>query len=149
MQDADSPMEPEMALFQIALPMLMSKRGKRGRNESFVDFATCILEEWGEEPPPYAQTANEQLAREAHRKRVRTWKKSCPEVFEAMNSTPADERPRLVETLRRVMDPVSRDKIIAETEAAQAMADAAGVAAEKAQAHKQVRPRSHTSSLLP
>ena len=32
MQDADSP----MALFQIALPMLMSKRGKRGRNESFV-----------------------------------------------------------------------------------------------------------------
>jgi hypothetical protein len=25
MQDADSPMEPEMALFQKALPMLMSK----------------------------------------------------------------------------------------------------------------------------
>jgi hypothetical protein len=39
-----------MALFQKALPMLMSKRGKRGRNESVVDFATCVLEEWGEMP---------------------------------------------------------------------------------------------------
>ena len=41
MQNADSPMEPEMALFQKALPMLMSKRGKRGRNESVVDFANA------------------------------------------------------------------------------------------------------------
>ena len=145
MQNADSPMEPEMALFQKALPMLMSKRGKRGRNESVVDFATCVLEEWGEMPPPHAQTEKEKLARKAHMKRVRTWKKSCPEAFEAMNSAPADERPMLVDALRRVMDPVSRDKMIAEAEAAQAMADAAGVAAEKAQARKQVCPRSHTS----
>ena len=96
-------------------------------------------------PPPNAQTEKEKLARKAHMKRVRTWKKSCPEAFEAMNSAPADERPVLVDALRRVMDPVSRDKMIAEAEAAQAMADAAGVAAEKAQARKQVCPRSHTS----